>query len=146
MTPPKTLITIPLSKFVALALRHDEHVEIDQQLAELIVLLTRNDDICYVQFPSLDNLDVKHPRLWRIHEWRISSEKEQRAKARSERERVERWIREKNISIIARAILRYALVTETQASLLANRWMNRGDKARWELIGATKLAQSENDL
>jgi len=139
------LITLSVNKFVTYVLRDNSFVAIDKDLAELLVHLQQGQGVYHVQFPSVDN-DNTNILLWRYADWCVSVETWRQAKARSERERVDRWIREKNISIISRSIMRYACVSEDASRLLANRWLSRGDKLRWELIGVTKLAQTEKDL
>lgn len=140
-------ITLSISKFVSIALRDEHYINIyDKDLADLLTLLAKDQETYHIQHPSLDCPDLEYPRLWNLHQWRISVESWRVARERSERERVERWIQQKNCSIISKHILRFALVNESQANLLAYRWLKRKDFDRIKWVGVTKLITKESEL
>jgi len=140
-------ITLSLSTFVKAVLHGEHYVPIyDKDLAELLTLLSKDQEVYHIQNPGPDNPDLDYPMLWSCHQWRISTESWKAAKERDDRERIARWIKQKNVTIIAKQILRFALVTDDQANLLAHRWLNRKDFQRIKDVGVTKLAEKESDL
>jgi len=107
-----------------------DYVSIPFDRAEAIYSITRNQHTCHIQFPSEDSPELKQPLLWNFAAWVASIERHRKAKERSERERIANWIAQANVEIIKKAILRKFQFSESQATMLATKWLreNRVEK------------------
>lgn len=139
-------ITIPLEKFLQYSLGTSEFITVDMDTAKLIHAMSSNDELCHVEFPSADRPEQKYPLVWNVQAWKMSIERWNRRKAYAHKERVNRFLFEKNVKTVSRAIMRFALVPEVHANVLAHKWVTNGDEAKWKSVGVNKLATTESEL
>ena len=113
--------------------------------AEAIIAITGNSGLCYVQFPSENCPELKVPLLWKYSAWADSVERNRQSRLRDEKERVLRHIFEENVIRVKRAILRQMFVSDSQAALLAHRFVSKKRNLEIVALGVT-LVTTEEEL
>lgn len=148
-TPPhKQLISLPLQTVIELVLRDSHHAPIDTDLAKLVYLLTKNEHTCYVQFEEIPNHpELSTPRLWILHEWRVSTERWLRDKQHSHERKIKEWIFEANVQKVSKALGKVAVGLQgDMGRAVAYQMVKRNDIEKMKSIGVSKLIEKEEEL
>lgn len=151
-------ITLPLTSFIEshLGIRLNEAGEREQswhyrtikkELAEIILVLTKNESHCYIEFPSINSPHLTEPMLWELSAWNIHHDKWTREKIRSDRERVARFILETNVKIVARAFMELTCVDDLdKAKAHAFSLITSKKFGNIRALGVHKLITKEEEL
>lgn len=75
-------------------------------VAKQILAVTNNEHTCYIQFADEHSPHLKEPLLWEWNAWTSQCDKWKRAAERSRIEREQRFIRDANVILIAKALVK----------------------------------------
>lgn len=155
---PKDInITISLSEYIDLALGrfidesgtyHHKHFchPIPKDTAILIYHLTNNEHTCFIQWADKFNPELRQPHLWDWSAWQFHCDKWERAKARSDFERQERYVFEANVKMLLKPIMQYFSLPEGAANIIATKWVRTNNIVAVETVGIKKLYTMEDKL
>jgi len=144
--PDQRAILISVADYVTDVLGDNDFVSLPFDRAEAILQITKNQSLCYIQFPSEECPELTRPLLWNYGAWSSSIERYRKSKERSERERVARWIADENVRRIKKAVLRLGLITDTQAQMLAYRMLINPEKHKTISALNVTLITKESEL
>jgi hypothetical protein len=99
-----------------------------------------------VEFNNKDGEPLEYPLLWRYSEWKASNDTYTRQKLWAHKERVSRWIKDKNIDDLARAIAKETKMSIEQARPIAARVFGKGNKDVLDYLGLKKIITKEEEL
>lgn len=140
-------INLPLSQIVKLILRDDFERDIPTPLAEIIEILAKDTLICHVQWNDKYNPDLTGPKLWLYQAWATHSDRWERAKKKSEEERVKRFIFEANVRIVTKACKAYLNLDDNWGTSTAFALLKQNRMIAIEAIcGKNKLITKEEEL
>lgn len=127
------LVTLPLDAIVNDLLNDYDCRTISPEIAEILHLAKDKTSQYHVQFPGEHEVDIsgnpiEEPRLWSLRHWQTTSEKNQKARLRSEKEREIWLVKEGNVKLLARGILRLSPINTDQATVLARMMLDKGEK------------------
>ena len=147
-TPPhKQLITLPLQTLVDLSLRDNHDVDIPRSIADLIYAITKNEHTCYIQFTDRENITLDVPRLWNLHQWRISTESWIRSKDASHKRKVQDWLLTANVDMVEKAINRkWQGISGGPSRVIAYQLVKSRNMAGLKEFGINKLKETEEEL
>lgn len=121
------LITLPLTQYVEDVIGSAHHATISWQSAEILQLkASKLPAFIHVQTSDHAGLRLEHPILWKWAAWRADCESWRRAQNISHQQRVQRFIDEKNLYLVAKGITRFSGIEGDFARLLAMRKIKRG--------------------
>ena len=145
--PPFTLPHI--SQFIKAHLGDSFSRPIERSLAELIEAVISQHQPCFVAFIQWTDEygdRLQEPVIWNYGKWRESIENRLRLKAWSDKQRIERFIREANIKLIKHACKTFFEMEEDWALSMAIRMEKEKNKGKLKMIGITKLIEKEDEL
>ena len=149
--PGRQFGTFPLDELVLDIIGDNLYKDVHKSTAEVIFMLYKNKQICYVQRPgdadtTEPNFDVNYLgkklscyRIWYMTAWLSSSERWLKVKAWSQKNREERNIREANVRMLARGMLKVCHISPDQARVIAMGMLDRGETHNLSYIGVEKL-------
>lgn len=154
---PKQTITIPLTEYIDAILGRwvDEKGEYQHQhfskpipkdTAFLIFSITQNEHTCFIQWADKYNPELKQPHLWDWAAWQTHSDKWERAKARSDYERQERYVFEANVKMLLHPIMDYFSVPKDNANIIATNWVRKNNTVALEIVGLSRFYTMEDKL
>lgn len=122
---------------------HEQHsAPIPSWIAELVELKFQNRQMFHIEWRG-----GQRPLIWYYKNWADSVERDRRAKERSERERVARFIEEANIKIVAAELQKQYHMEEKFAKSTAFGVVSKG---KWMVIKSLglvgKLIEREDQL
>lgn len=140
-------LTLPISKITDLILGQGywDSVLIDEELAEAILIVTKNEKFCYIEMPDEFNL-LTQPKLWRLGKWQDAHETFMRQKRWSDRQRSLRNIQDYNVKIVAKVLVRDYYKTEENAKDTALGLVSRNKLQQIKALGVEKLVTDEKEI
>lgn len=150
-SPGRLFGTFPLDELVKDILDDDLYKDVHKSTAEVLFLHFKNKHTVYVQRPGdsdtlEDNFDVNYNgkklscyRVWHMSHWLSSSERWLKVKAWSQKNRELRHIREANIRLLARGMLKVCHISQDQARVIAMGMLDRNEVHNLSYIGVEKL-------
>ncbi len=142
------LITLPLVSFIKshLGYGHWECRPIPKEIGMIIVALTKNERLAYVQWLDEQNDPLEEPILWDYAHWVASAERHKRAKDYSHKQRVKRFLLEANTLIVGKAYQEFSGV-DGEAALVTARMLLEKEKYRQiKVFCREKLLTKEEEL
>ena len=136
---------ILLTDFLDSHLREDFSLVISKKLGEVIEKISKEKLICHIQWTGFDGKKLHNPIVWRYKYWVDSSEKWQKDKDRSDRERTERHIFNANVKRVSKRCMEFMLMDEQHASSTAFCIVKHNKKNAMEMLGIT-LIEKESEL
>jgi hypothetical protein len=136
-----------LSEFLTSHLREDFCYPIDNKRAETLIALNSGLKIplLHVQYITFDGSKLSQPLLWRWKYWKNAEDKHLADKARSEKERVEKFIRDRNIVILTKALRNKCYLDDNKAVMTAIEILNLNRVGAVRMLGV-KLIEKESEL
>ena len=131
MSKPR-LVTLPLDTIVLDLLADFDCRAISPEVAEILHLVTDNKATYHIQFPGHDEVDINGtpldgPRLWSLRHWKYAAERNTKIKLRGIRDR-ETWIiREANIKLIAKCLVKMCALNPDAAVCIARMKLDKND-------------------
>jgi len=152
--PSQCLVSFPFKTIVDDLLGESDFVEIKQQTAEIILLVCKNKESfdVHIQSPldrnnvTLYNKPITKWRLWRLHYWRISTERWLKDKRREDDERNARFLFEANVKMIANRIKCNLGADENVALITATRWLRKEQWGNITFCGVKKLYTNVKEI
>lgn len=144
------LVTLHLQPLVKSLLGVAHYVTIEKEVAEILLLHTRNEHTCHIQFTSDIDVDlygrfIDEPVLWEFGAWVASSERVLRGRIRSQKQREERFVLEANIIRVAKHICRMTSVDYEFCKLQARKWLLE-NSPKIKAVGCNKLYTNVNEI
>lgn len=98
----------------------------------------------HVQISDREGHRLDHPVLWRWSAWKADCESWQRAQSISHRQRVQRFIDEKNLYLVTKGMVRFSGIDTDVAKILAFRKL-RDKQYNFikEVLGVTLITKEE---
>lgn len=133
------LVTFPLDAIVNDLLKDYDCRTISPEVAEILNLVKNGQGEYHVQFPGENEVDIEgnlidSPRLWSLRHWRSTSERTQRLHLKAQQER-EMWlVKEGNIKLITRCLLKFAFLNADAARCLSMQMLDRGEHEKIRAI------------
>lgn len=150
MNDDKNNITLPLRDLIWDILGDDQNgqawASITPTTGLVLVDKLKNSTVHKVEFLDKNGNDLEFPRLWRYSEWKTEADTYHRQKLYQHNERVIRWLRDKNTSIIVKALKRYSGIEGMQAEQLARKLLEKNATVVFKEMGINKLCEREEDL
>jgi hypothetical protein len=141
---------ITLSEFLASHLREDFCLPISQHLAETIDHIAHNKCIVHIQYADFYGHKLPQPMLWRYRYWVESINKFNIDKARSEAQRVAKYIFDENVKRVKKACINVLLMDDSNANGTAFCIVRHNNKTAIDsinMLGACiKLITTEDEL
>ena len=131
MSKPR-LVTLPLDTIVSDLLADFDCRAISPEVAEILSLVTDNKATYHIQFPGPDEVDINGtpldgPRLWSLRHWQRAAERNTKIKLRGIRDR-ETWIiREANVKLIAKFLVKMCAINPDAAMCIARYKLDKND-------------------
>ncbi len=149
--PSNPLASFYLKTIVKDLLHGEHYTPISDETAEVILHHCKNRNLCHVQFPSDEDVDIigvpiSTPVLWEIGAWCRSSEKWLKVRNRSQKDREERFVLDANINMVSRKILKFAYVNPDAARIIARQWINNKQRGKLKMVGVEKLYTTVEEL
>lgn len=148
MTSP-LLNAVPLDDLLEAILpaRTEQNKALPKSIA-LILANALKDRLDYkIQFNDFDGKELEHPLLWLYNDWYNQSTRYYAEKEKSEKERVERWIRNQNIDNLTKALMKSQGFDRKYAEETAISLLRKGATMEvLEVFGLRKLITKENEL
>lgn len=151
-TPQQPLITIPLDDLIQLIMDGDVNTaryvrrELPKDTALILQEVLKNRLDWKIDFNPADG--SSGPYMWKYNDWYEDYQRWLKRKEQSEKERVERWIKEENLRRITKGLMRKQCLDEKYARRTAESLLEKG--AGLEILGLlagiTKLVEKENEL
>lgn len=139
------LVTLPLNTLVDDLLQGFDYRTISKEIAEILSLVQDGQAQYHIQFPGENEVDIsgnpiEEPRLWSLTHWRTNSERWQRARLRTEKERALYLVKEANIALLTKPLVKMFCVNPEAAKVIARIMLdkNQEDKIRY-FLGDRKL-------
>jgi len=152
-------ITIPLVEFLNILIGDDLFVETTPELATLIHLIDRGEDLCHVEFPSTDkNKDgtltasifrdpiqgfgayiITAPQVWWINHWRDSVEKNTKLRAQMAEEKRHMVHKQDKIDELAKKLRKELGLESDAATAFAVRLITTKNYALAKQFGVTGI-------
>lgn len=144
------LVTLPLQTLVRDLLGAAHYVTISKETAEILLLHTRNQHTCHVQFTSELDVDlygrfIDEPVLWEFGAWANSSERVLKGRLRSQKQRDERNIFDANILMLAKHICKMTSIDYEICKLTARKWLNE-KSPNIQAVGCKKIYTTVEEL
>lgn len=136
-------ITLFLDEYLEDMLGHDDSRPIRVNVAEILDVKLKGKLTYHVQWPDQFNPELSRPLLWKYSAWADSVERWTKQRERSERERVAKFIFDKNVELIAEELMVFGL-TEEQALGSAFGLLKKND-SKLSVIDV-KLITKESEL
>jgi hypothetical protein len=148
MTSP-LLNDVPLNELLEaiLPLKSEQCRPIPKVIAHILSNALKDRLDYKVQFNSFDGEELAKPYLWLYSDWYNCSQRYYADKERSERERVERWIKNANIENLTKALMKSQGFDKKYAQETAINLLRKGATIEvLEVFGLKKLITSEKEL
>ncbi len=146
------LVTLPLDQIVEDLLADSDCRTVSRDIAEILHLVTDNKATYHVQFPGDDEVDISgvpitEPVLWSLRHWQNTSERHQKIKLRGQRER-ELWlVKEANVKMIAKYLVRLASLNVEAAQCIARMKLDKNESAVIKaIIGNRELYKTSKEI
>jgi len=150
MKPNENLVTLPLHDLIKDILGDDSNgvmcAIITHNTAIILDVLLKDSTKWKVEFNNKDGEPLKEPILWRYSEWKSSNDTYTRQKLYAHKERVTRWIKDKNIDDLARAIVKETRMTIEVARPIAASVFRKGNVEVLNYLGLKKIITKEEEL
>lgn len=146
------LVSVPLELQIKELLGGFDFVEISDDMAEILLLHTKDQTMFHVQMPedgySLDvnGNPILKPRLWSLLHWNNSVERWKRRQEVSRIEREARFIEEANVKRVSKAILKMFSLNPDAATCIALTIVRNKDKLKAKAFGVEKLVESFDEI
>ncbi len=139
MSKQQRLVTLPLDTLVEDLLNDSDCRTISKEIAEILHLVTDNKATYHVQFPGDDEVDIngtplESPRLWSLRHWLYTSERHTKIKLRGQREREIWLVREANVKLIQKHLLKFAFLNPEAAQTLSRQMLQRDEQDKIKAI------------
>lgn len=157
-SPGRIFGTFPLDDLVKDIIGDELYKDVHKSTAEVIFMLLKNKHTAYVQRPgdadtTEPNFDVNYQgkklscyRIWYMQHWLSSSERWLKVKAWSEKNREIRYIREANVRLLARGMLKLCHISPDQARVIAMGMLDRNEVHNLGYIGVEKLYEKIEEI
>lgn len=148
---PSQFITIPLNDLLEALLPVNGSIDIKRSLPKDLALILSSfleNRLDYkIAFNDFDNIPLKYPTLWLYNFWYSDYERYLNAKARSEKDRIERWIKQSNIDNLTRGLMKTQGLEEKFARQTAVNLLNKGAGMEiLQMFGMKKVITKEEEL
>jgi len=138
------LVTLPLDSLITDLLNDSDCRNISPEIAEILNLVADNKGNYHVQFPGedevgIDGNPINSPKLWSLRHWKNTSERHQKIKLRGERDR-ELWlVKEANIKLISKHLIKLAALNPEASQCLCRQMLDKGEFGKIQcIIGPTR--------
>jgi hypothetical protein len=146
----ENLVTLPLRDLIWNILGDESNGAmcntITLNTAIILDNLLKNSLKWKVEFNNKDGEPLKEPVLWRYSEWKASNDTYTRQKLYAHKERVTRWIKDKNVDDLARAIAKETKMTIEVARPIAASVFRKGNVEVLNYLGLKKIITREEEL
>ena len=148
--PHENLVILPLHDLIWNSLGDDSNGlmcnEITHNTAHILYPFLKDSTGWKIEFNNKDGEPLKYPLLWRYSEWKSSNDTYTRQKLYAHKERVTRWIKDKNIDDLARAIAKETKMSIEQARPIAASVFMKGNIEVLNYLGLRNIITKEEEL
>lgn len=113
-------------------------IELDKHLKDSLLWI--------VVFNDEENHPLARPRLWRYAEYKTSSDRYYRQKRYAEKERLEWFIRDKNVELLSKALVKSTGLDIESAKITAYTLIKAGNVELLKAMGMKKIITNESEL
>lgn len=137
--------SIKLVDFLDCLLGTTDKQEVKAHIAELVEIVAKDKQLCFVEWPDEVNL-ISKPRIWRWKDWITANDRIERQRLYSHQQRVKRFIFEANVRMVASFCRSYFLMDEGKATETAFTLVKNEKMVAIRNIGCKKLITKEEEL
>jgi len=152
MSKSQRLVTLPLDSLINDLLADYDCRTISPEVAEILHLVANGSSNYHIQFPGDDEVDIngtpiESPQLWSLRHWNNTSERHQKIKLRGQREREIWLVKEANVKVIAKFLVKLGGLNPEAAQCIARMKLDKDEKD-WvkAVIGSRQLYTTSKEI